>query len=218
MSITNIGTLQTAVESWMERTIDDSLFLEWANSVADELNHGVMAPDGRTWIVPPVRIRSMLTATTLSTSSAVATIPAAVLEFERIWINATDGTGKDLEYRPLRQWREDPDVLQSGTPTKYTIDGSSLYVAPTSDATLQVSYYGKLGAFSGDASYDAVLTNHYRVYLHGCLSEACAWVGDYEREAREDAKFAAAAKALNGHDRQMSTSGSILVARPQMVS
>lgn len=218
MAITNIGTLQTAAESWLERTLNDSLFLEWANAVADKLNRGMMALDGRNWAIPPVRIKAMLTQTTLATSGGQASVPAAVLEYERIWINASDGTGKDLLYVPLSQFRTDPDAVMSGTPVKYTIDGSTLFVAPTSDATLQVSYYGKLGAFDSDDDTDAVLTNHPGVYLSGVLTEAYRWMRDADGMAMEGQEFASKARALTVQDRLAQASGSLLVQRPQSVA
>jgi hypothetical protein len=218
MAITNIGTLQAAAESWTERTFDDSLFLEWANAVSDKLNRGVMGADGRNWLVPPVRIPSMLTATTLATSGGQATVPAAVLEYERIWINNGDGSGIDLLYLPLGQFRTHPDATLTGTPTKYTIDGSTLFVAPTSDTTLQVSYWGALGAFTGDASTDAVLTAHPGVYLSGVLAEAYRWMRDPDGMTMETAEFAAKARGVNAQAKARATSGSMLVARPQSVA
>ncbi len=213
MAITNIGTLQTAAESWAERTFTDSLFLEWANAVADKLNNGVMSPDGRNWIVPPARVKSMLTATTLATTSGQATVPATVLEYERIWVNASDGTGIDLLYMPLGQFRTHPDSVLTGTPTKYTIDGSTLFIAPTTDTTLQVSQYTKLGSFDDDADTDAILTNHSGVYLSGVLAEFYRWARDPEGMAMETMEFSGKVKAINAQDKIGQTSGSILVAR-----
>jgi hypothetical protein len=217
LAITDIGTLQTAVESWLERTFDDSLFLEWANDVADKLTNGVMSPDGKTWFMQPVRVRSMETQGTIATTSAVGALPASWLEFKRIWIDASDGSGKDLTYLPLRQFRTDHDAVSSGTPTKYTIDGDSIYVAPTTDATLQVTYYTKLGAFTGDSSTDDVLTNHPGLYRQGVMAEACDWISDYERGDRERMKFYTAANGLNAMERRAQTSGAILIARPGSV-
>lgn len=212
MTITNIGTLQAAAESWLERSdISDALFLEFANSVADKLMRGVLAPDGRTWIVPPLRIAAMLTTATLTTSGASVALPADWLEFERVWIDATDG--KDLLFTPVRQFRSDPDSQLTGTPIKYTIDGGTIYVAPTSDADLEVSYYAKLGAFTGDSSTDAILTAHPRIYLAGVLEEALSWIGDDAREMKEGMKFALGVKGLNANDKQAQTSGSVLIAR-----
>lgn len=216
MAITTIATLQDAAESWMERPFTDSLFLEWANAVADKLMNGVLAPDNRSWIVPPLRTKAMETTDTLTTSGAYVALPTDWLEFKRIWIDANDG--QDLEYRPLRQFRTDPDSQNTGTPTKYTIDAGNLYVAPTSDADLEVTYYTKLGAFTGDASTDAILTAHGAVYLSGVLCEAHRWARDADGFAMEQAEFGAKVRGLNATDKSAQTSGSILVSRPQSVS
>lgn len=217
MTISTIATLQTAVESWMERTFDDSLFLEWANDVADKLMNGVLSPDGRMWLSPPLRLRSMLTQTTLVTSSAAATLPADWMDTERVWID--DATGApDLLYYPLAQFRSQPDAVLSGVPTKYTIDGTTLFIAPTSDQTLQFSYYATLGAFTGDASTDTILTNHPGVYREGVQAEACDWVGDYARADRERQKMYTRVHGLNAQNKRAQTSGSLLVAKVQGVA
>lgn len=213
MTISTIATLQTAAESWAERTFDDSLFLEWANAVSRKLMHGVLGPDGRNWIIPPLRTRAMLATTTLTTSGGSVSVPADWLEFERIWIDNSDGTGIDLLYVPLTQFRTDPDAVLTGTPVQYTIDNATLYVAPTSDTTLQVSYYNTLGSFTGDASVDDILTAQPEVYLSGVLCEFYRWARDADGLAMETVEFGAKVRGLNAQDKQAQTSGSILVAR-----
>lgn len=216
MAITNIGTLQDAVESWMERTFDDALFLEWANDVAGVLMRGVLDPGGRTWICPPLRTRDMLTSTTLATSNTQASLPADWLEFERIWIDANDGA--DLTFIPLTQFRTHPYVQQSGTPTSYTIDGDTLFTLPTSDATLQISYYQTLGGFTGDSDDDVVLLSDPGLYRMGVMAEACDWIQDYERAQIERAKFYARVRGLNAQTKLASQSGALLVAQPPLGS
>lgn len=216
MTIANIGTLQDAVESFAERTFTDAVFLEWANDVADAMNNGVLSPDKRTWLCPPLRIREMLTQTTLATSGGQATLPAGWLETERLWINSADGA-PDLLYMPLAQFRTHPDSILTGAPTKYTLDGSTLFIAPTSDQTLQFSYYAKLGAFTVDASYDAILTSHPGVYRLGVYAEALDWAGDPRADA-ERAKFYQRVHGLQGGANRAQASGSLLVARPQSVA
>lgn len=216
MAITNIGTLQDAAESWTERTFTDSLFLEWANAAARKLMNGMLSPDGRSWIVQPLRYRRMETTTTLTTSGASVAVPADWLEFKRVWIDANDG--KDLIYRPLTQFRSIPESQQTGTPIYYTIDAGRVYVAPTTDATLQVTYYQTLGSFTGDSSTDAVLTYNPEVYLSGVLVEAYRWMRDAEGMAMEQLEFSAKVRGLNGQDQQALTSGSLLVAMPGIVA
>lgn len=216
MTISNIATLQAAAESWTEREFDDALFLQWANAVARKLMRGLMGPDGRTWIVPPLRYRGMETTDTLTTSGASVALPSDWLEFKRIWIDANDGI--DLGYRPLRQFRSLAEAQQTGTPLYYTIDAGVLYVAPTTDTDLEVTYYQALGAFTGNASTDEVLTNNPEVYLSGVLCEAYRWMRDPDGLGMEQAEFSAKVRGLNAQDTQAQTSGAILVARPQSVS
>lgn len=216
MTISNIGTLQTAAESWTERTFDDALFLEWANAVARKLMYGVMGPDGRTWVVPPLRCRDMEVGDTLTTSNGSVAVPTDWLEFKRIWIDANDG--KDLIYLPLTQFRSVTESQQTGTPQYYTIDSSSVYVAPTTDADLTVTYYPTLGGFSDDNSSDAILTAHPEIYLSGVLAEAYRWIRDVEGVTLETAEFAAKVRGVNAQDKAAHSSGSMLVMRPQSVA
>lgn len=216
MAITNIGTLQDAAESWTERTFTDSLFLEWANAVARKLTHGMLNVDGRSWIVQPLRYSAMETTDTLTTSGGSVALPADWLEFKRVWIDANDG--KDLIYRPLTQFRSIPESQQTGTPIYYTIDAGNLYIAPTSDADIEVTYYQELGAFTADASTDAVLTANPEVYLSGVLVEAYRWIRDAEGMSMEQLEFSSKVRGLNAQDQQAQTSGSVLVAMPGIVA
>lgn len=216
MSITNIATLQDAAELWAERTYADALFLEWANAVADKLMHGLMGPDNRTWISPPLRCGAMHATDTLNASGGSVALPADWLEGVRIWIDASDG--RDLLYYPLRQFRSQALAQLSGTPSVYTIDGATLYVAPTSAADLEVSYFTTLGGFTGDSDTDAVLSAHPGVYLSGVLGEAYRWARDGDGAGMETAEMAAKVRALNAEFARGQTSGSIMVARPQGVA
>lgn len=216
MTISNIGTLQDAAESWAERTYTDALFLQWANAVARKLMRGVMGPDGRAWIIPPLRYAGMEETDTLTTSGGSVALPAGWLEFKRLWINANDG--KDLLYLPLTQFRSRAESQQTGTPLYYTIDNGTLYIAPTSDADIEATYYEALGSFTGDASTDAVLTANPEIYLSGVLVEAYRWARDEQGMNLELLEFAGKVRGLNAQDKLAQTSGSILVARPQSVS
>lgn len=218
MTISTVATLQAAAESWLERTLDDALFLEFANAAADTLMRGELDQSGRLWIVPPLRCADMEEADTLTTSGASVALPGDWLEFKRVWIDAQDGSGCELSYIPARQFKSDADATATGTPRKFTLDGGRLYVAPTSDADLEVSYYKKLGGFTGDASTDTVLAAHPRIYLSGVLCEASNWLSDFERADREKARMGAAVRGLNVQDKLALTSGGILAARPAGVA
>lgn len=214
MTITNLGTLQSAVESWMERSFDDALFAEFATTVTDKLERGVMGPDGETWLVPPLRCRDMITSDTVDTATGAV---SSWLEFERLWIDGD--CDRELLYRSPQQFLSDPRSREtSGNPQIYTMDGVSLRFGPQGDATLQVTYYIRLNPLLVDADTNIILTNHPRVYQQGCMSEACDWLGDYARSDREALKFAAAVRALNAEKKQTQQRGSALVMTPQSIS
>lgn len=217
MAITNLGTLQDAVESWLERSFTDALFLEFAAQVTDKLHRGVLAPDNRMWIVPPLRSRLMLTTTTLTPSSGVEALPADWLEFERLWVD-TDA-GMDLVYVPKNQFWSDPRSRQTGTPSIYTIDDENVRFGPTTDNDVECTYFQTLTALTGDAITNVILTAHPNVYLRGCLAEAWGWIGGNEaREDRETQNFANAVRGLNQQRKQAQTSGSMLLMRPGSVA
>ena len=213
MTISNVGTLQTAVESWVERTLTDSLFLEFCTNVTDRLERGGKTPDGRAWVSQPIRIRSMLYTTTMNSSTGEIT---DWLEFSRVAIE--DGENdRELKFVTPLEFSSSPLAVVNDKPLIYTIDGTTFRAAPTQATTLAVTYYQRLSPLTADASTNAVLTNHPRVYLHGCIAETCEWLADYERADREWAKFGAAVAGLNAEFKQAQTRGAIMRARPRAV-
>lgn len=215
MTISNLGTLRTACNSWTERTLDSSLFVEFAAEATNFLHYGMRDPSDRAWVVPPLRTRLMLTDAQIAVTNAVGALPASWLEFERLWINTS--TGLDLAYVPEQSWRSLLFVNETGEPTTYTIDSDGLRFAPTSDATVEASYYQTLGALSADGDTNVVLTAHPHIYRHGCLWKVFDWEGNLERSDRELMAFANSVKALNAERRQSQTQGSLLRMRPRSV-
>jgi hypothetical protein len=138
------------------------------------------------------------------------------LEFERLWINTS--TGKALRYVPITEWWSQWDVQETGEPTKYTIDDTTVRFAPTSDATVQATYYQTLGTLAADSDTNVILTATPHVYRHGCLWKALDWEGNLERAAGELASFGASVRALNAQRGEAQTRGSLLVMRPGAVA
>ena len=136
-----------------------------------------------------LRIRITTTSTTLTPSSGIATVPTDLLGIIRVtW---TGDTRQDLEY-VLPSYFEAlfPD-RPSGTPTKYTVEGTSLKVGPLSDTALDVVYYERTDALSG--TLNQIFQRHPDLYLFGSLVEAEAFNKDAEKailwKARRDEIF-----------------------------
>lgn len=166
MAITTYAELQTAIANWLARDdltayIPDFITLFEATAVRR------------------LRIRVTTTSATLTPSSGIATVPTDMLGFIRVtW---TGDVRQDLEYvHPPFFEALFPD-RGSGTPSKYTVEGSSLKVGPLSDTALDVVYYERTAALS--AGLNNIFTNHPDLYLFGSLVEAEAFNKDAEKAA-----------------------------------
>jgi hypothetical protein len=161
-------------------------FAELKTSIADFL-----ARDDLTAFIPDfitlfectavrrLRIRVTTTSATLTPSSGIATVPTDMLGFIRVTWTGTPRV--DLEYVHPSYFEELYPDRVSGTPGKYTVEGSSLKVGPLSDTGLDVVYYKRTAALS--ASLNNIFTNHPDLYLFGSLVEAEAFNKDAEKAA-----------------------------------
>jgi hypothetical protein len=175
MAITTYAELQAAIASWLAR---DDL----TSYVPDFITLFEAAAARR------LKVRLQESTTTLTPSSGVATIPSDYLGHRRVtW---TGSPIQELSYVAPSLYS---GYLESGsgTPTVFTIEGSSLRVAPSDDTALTFDYYAKTAAVSGSLNW--LFTNHPDCYLFGSLCEANAFNKDVDPaglwKARRDEIF-----------------------------
>lgn len=157
MALTTYADLQSQVANWLAR---------------DDLTAYI--PDFITLFecsaARRLRVRLQETTTTLTPSSGVATLPTDYLGQRRVtW---TGSPIHDLGYVAPTIYS---GYLESGAgiPSVYTIEGTSLKVAPSDDTALTFVYYQKTAAISGALNW--LYTAHPDVYLFGSLCEANAF-------------------------------------------
>lgn len=187
MALTTYAELQAAIASWLAR--DDLTAY-----IPDFITLFEAAACRR------LKVRLQETTTTLTPSSGVATIPDDYLGHRRVTWTGTPNT--ELRYVT-------PPVYATylntgnGNPTVFTIEGSNLRVAPSSDTALTVTYNQRLSAVSGTLNW--LFTNHPDAYLFGSLCEANAFNKDVDPaglwKARRDEVFDEIAK-LDFNERQ----------------
>jgi hypothetical protein len=157
MAITDYDELKSAIADWLAR---------------DELT--AFIPD---FIVlfecdaaRRLKVRPQATTTTLTPSSGVATLPTDYLGYQRVTWTGSPIHG--LEYVAPALYAS---YLESGsdTPTVFTIEGTSLKVAPSSDTALTFSYFQRTPAVSGSLNW--LFANHVDAYLAGSLAQAAAF-------------------------------------------
>lgn len=147
-----------------------------------------------------LKVRLQETTTTLTPSSGVATVPSDYLGYRRVtW---TGSPVHELSYvaPPLYAGYIETG---SGTPAVFTIEGSSLRVAPSDDTSLTFTYVQRTTAV--ESSLNWLYTNHFDAYLFGSLCEANAFNKDVDPaglwKARRDEVFDEISK-LDFNERQ----------------
>jgi hypothetical protein len=187
MAITTYAELQSAIANWLAR---DDL----TSYIPDFITLFEAAAARR------LKVRLQESTTTLTPSSGVATVPSDYLGHRRVtW---TGSPIQELSYvaPPIYAGYLESG---SGTPTVFTIEGSNLRVAPSSDTALTFDYYAKTAAVSSSLNW--LFTNHPDAYLFGSLAEANAFNKDIDAaglwKARRDEVFDEISK-LDFNERQ----------------
>lgn len=194
MALSTYSDLQASVASWLNRSdlmaqIPDFIALA-ESSIANE-----------------VRLRDMVTVTTLATTGAdFVELPANWLEFKYV-----KHENKPLEYIA-------PDLLRSkfndtGTVKFYSMEGNRLLLNPTPGIlTLDMAYFARLPALATTAT-NAILTKHPQIYLCKTLAIASAFIMDAAKAAQWDGLYKEAVSSAKGADGAAMSSGSPLRIR-----
>jgi hypothetical protein len=138
-----------------------------------------------------LRTRSQELAASLTPAAGVATIPADYLAWRRVtW---TGSTPRELEYVHPSYLHALYPTLPAGNPRLFTIEGSTLTVAPSDNSALTFDYFQKIPALSNAAPANWLLQAWPDIYLFGALAEAHGFVKDPDSLAlwagRRDAIF-----------------------------
>lgn len=123
-----------------------------------------------------LKVRPQATTTTITPSSGVATLPTDYLGFQRVtWTGSPIG---ELSYVAPSIYAAYLN-MGAGTPSVFTIEGSNLRVAPSSDTSLTFDYFQRTPAVSGSLNW--LFTNHPDAYLAGSLAQAAAFNKNFDK-------------------------------------
>ncbi len=178
MTIATYSDLQTAIASWIARA-------DLTATIPDFITLFESAANRR------LRIRQQETASALTPSGGIATLPTDYLTWRRVtW---TGSTNCELEYVHPSYLHALYPTAPTGNPRLFTIEGSSLTLRPLDDTALTFDYFAKIPALSVSNTTNWLLTAHPGIYLFGSLAEAHGFVKDTENlalwNARRDELF-----------------------------
>jgi len=125
------------------------------------------------------------------TETGIYTAPSGILVVRRITLN-------DVELVP-----QGPNAIRmrggNQSPFYYCDLGTRIEVrgVPAEDAELELDYFGRFAALSGDSDTNVILTNHEALYMHGSLHYLYRFTQNMELAGEELAAFDNAVDALN---------------------
>lgn len=166
MAITTYTELKSAVSDWLNR--DD------LDAVLDSFIALAEASFSRI-----LRVRQMITRTTLPTSGQYLDLPSDFLEIFNIQLGS-----EPLQYLSpeiLDQMRAGDDT--SADSCYYTIVGSQieLYPTPADGSSLELSYYARIPALSDVQATNWLLASSPDVYLYGALTQSAPYLKEDPR-------------------------------------
>lgn len=218
MTISTYATLKAAVADYLERTDLTSQIVTAFGLMQGKLYRGVLSPDGRTWLIPPLRVRDMIASANVTITAGSGALPTGWLEFLRLKGSVTDSV--NMEYVPPMTYWDYAESQTADTPLfGYTIEGSTIRTLPAGADTLLSVHYAAFTALSADGDTDWALTNAPHVYLAGTLAEMWNFIGgNMEEEVKQTAAFSGGIAGLNKQYSAAQHSGGPLVMKPKAVA
>lgn len=217
MTINTYATLKAAIANYLERSDLTDRIPEFISLAQSTMYRGRMGQDARTWVIPPLRIRDMITTADITVTSGVGSLPSGWLEFVRLWIDATDQP--NLKYLPIQTFYDNAgahNTTANSDTLAYTIEGSTIRTAAPMTETLKSVHFAPLTAMSADGDADWIVANAPQVYIDGALAEAYGgYLRDPEGAAYHEMKFASHIKGLNAQYSQAQHAGAALIMRPK---
>jgi hypothetical protein len=161
MAITTYAELQTAIGTWLDRTIanvTDHIALFEA-----QVNRRLM-------------VRPQTTSTTITMSNGSGSLPSDYLEWKRVtWSGSPT---RELDYVTPSFLSSVNASSSQADPAYFTIEGSNIKVGPLSDTSLDLLYSQKVPALSVSATTNWLLTAHPDAYLFGSLTMVATQTDD----------------------------------------
>jgi hypothetical protein len=202
MTITNFGTLKTAIADTLNR--DD---LASAVPTFVKLAEARFNRELRTW--------KQETRSTATLDVQYSALPTDFLQPIRLQIlDSQTGEISPISTAQMLQLRGD-NFNEAGRPVHYAITAQGLELLPTPDSAYSASlvYYAKITALSADGDTNWLLTDAPDAYLYGALVHSAPYLKDDARLQVWEALLAQGINNLNTSSSEAKYGGSGLVMR-----
>ena len=172
MSITNFGTLKTAIADTLDRQDLTSVIPQFVSLAQAQFNR-------------KIRSHRQITRGSLTIDAQFEALPADWLETIRITMDASPiRVLTQISMDDLTRYRTAIDNT-TDAPVYFAHNGTDieLFPTPSTSYTGEITYYAKVTALSADADTNWLLTNNPDVYLYGSLVHTAPYLKDDARIA-----------------------------------
>ena len=172
MTITNFGTLKTAIADTLNRDDLTSVIPTFVSLAQAQFNR-------------KIRSHRQITRGSLTIDAQFEALPADWLETIRITMDANPiRVLTQISMDDLTRYRTAIDNT-TDAPVYFAHNGTDieLFPTPSTSYTGEITYYAKVTALSADADTNWLLTNNPDVYLYGSLVHTAPYLKDDARIA-----------------------------------
>ena len=172
MTITNFGTLKTAIADTLNRDDLASVIPQFVSLAQAQFNR-------------KIRSHRQITRGSLTINTQFEALPADWLETIRITMDANPiRVLTQISMDDLTRYRTAIDNT-TDAPVYFAHNGTDieLFPTPSTSYTGEITYYAKITALSADADTNWLLTNNPDVYLYGSLVHTAPYLKDDARIA-----------------------------------
>ena len=170
MTITNFGTLKTAIADTLNRDDMTSVIPQFVSLAQAQFNR-------------KIRSHRQITRGSLTIDAQFEALPANWLETIRITMDANPIRAlTQISMDDLTRYRTAIDNT-TDAPVYFAHNGTDieLFPTPSTSFTGEITYYAKITALSADADTNWLLTNNPDVYLYGSLVHTAPYLKDDAR-------------------------------------
>lgn len=172
MTITNYGTLKTAIADTLNRDDLTSVIPQFVTLAQAQFNR-------------KIRSHRQITRGSLTIDAQFEALPADWLETIRITMDGSPiRVLTQISLDDLTRYRTAVNDT-TDAPVYFAHNGTDieLFPTPSTSYTAQITYYAKITALSADGDTNWLLTNHPDVYLYGALVHTAPYLKDDGRLA-----------------------------------
>lgn len=161
--------LRTAIADWSARSDLTAVIPDFIAFATDMFNHGQAD-------MAPLRVREMLSVTSLTPTSGTVTLPSDYLQYERVV--EVSSQRRELKFINMNFSDQQYPLRQAGTPYTFTIVGNSLTAFPTTSNNLELTYWQRIPDLSASVTSNWLLAKVPAIYLHAGLMQVALYTKD----------------------------------------